>query len=110
MSSSAPTPIGRPVIRGRCRRPRTITARFERLGADLPVCDKPMVVLINQYSASASEIVSGCLKDDHRAILVGERSFGKGSVQQIFPPEKQRRQVEDHHGPLLSAQRAVHPP
>ena len=43
-----------------------------------------MVVLINQYSASASEIVSGTLKDDHRADLGRSRSFGKGSVQQIF--------------------------
>jgi carboxyl-terminal processing protease len=49
----------------------------------------PMVILIDNYSASAAEIVSGCLKDYKRAILVGTRTFGKGSVQTISPlPEK----------------------
>lgn len=50
----------------------------------------PMAVLVNRYSASASEIVSACLQDHKRAVIIGERTWGKGSVQNIINLEEGR--------------------
>src|SRR5208282_2697986 len=50
----------------------------------------PMVILVNHYSASAAEIVSACLQDHKRAVVMGERTWGKGSVQNIIELENGR--------------------
>ncbi len=74
----------------------TTRARYQQ------VTDKPIVVLINKGSASASEILSGALKDNSRATIVGEQSFGKGLVQEI-------NRLPDEAGLNITIQRYLTP-
>lgn len=74
----------------------TTRARYQQ------VTTKPIVVLINKGSASASEILSGALKDNHRATIVGEQSFGKGLVQEI-------NRLPDEAGMNITIQRYLTP-
>lgn len=67
-----------------------------------PICDLPIAILINKGSASASEITSGALKDNGRALLVGEKTFGKGLVQGI-------NRLEDGSGVNITIARYLTP-
>jgi carboxyl-terminal processing protease len=71
------------IVSTRARHPED-SQRWDAKGTDI-LNGAPLVVLINGGSASASEIVSGALQDHRRAVLLGTRSFGKGSVQTVIP-------------------------
>jgi carboxyl-terminal processing protease len=64
---------------------RRVVEKYFAQGDGDELKNVPIVVLVNLGSASAAEIVTGCLQDLHRAVILGEKTFGKGSVQTIFP-------------------------
>jgi len=74
---------GKLIVYTKARKPAQNLEFLSREGQ--PLIDMPMAILINEGSASGSEIVAACLQDYKRAIILGTKSFGKGSVQTIIP-------------------------
>lgn len=91
-------------------RGRSDRAEVTRARGDAPFATLPLVVIVNENSASASEVVAGALADNKRALVVGARSFGKGVVQRIEPvrslPGAQLKLTEQHY--YLPSGRLLH--
>ncbi len=79
---------GSPIVTTRGRG-QVIRERFVSTGSGGYV-DRPLAILVNHNSASAAEILAACLQDYHRAVVIGQRSYGKGTVQQLMPIESGR--------------------
>jgi carboxyl-terminal processing protease len=76
-------PAGKKIVETRGR--NGVVHKSYATTADGRFANVPLVVLVNQDSASASEIVAACLQDNHRVAIAGQRSYGKGTVQQLIP-------------------------